>query len=98
MAPLNLSPDAAQLELIDCTIDQRTHEMTVTAATRAAQALCPLCQQPSRRVHSRYRRQWADLPCCDQAVHWVVEVRRFRCQNPDCTRKIFCERLPTCAL
>jgi transposase len=39
----------------------------------------------------------ADLPMGGQALHWLVEVRRFRCQNPDCTRKIFCERLPTCA-
>jgi hypothetical protein len=32
-----------------------------------------------------------------QALRWLVEVPRFRCQNPDSTRNIFCERLPTCA-
>ena len=95
---LNLLPDAAQLEFISLTIDHVTHEITATAATTVVKALCPLCQQPSRRVHSRYRRQWADLPCCGQSVRWIVEVRRFRCQNPDYSRSIFCERLPTCAL
>jgi transposase len=97
MAPLSLFPDAAQIDLIDCTIDPVTHEITATVATKAVEALCPLCQQPSKRVHSRYRRQWADLPCCGQSVRWIVEARRFRCQNLGCARKIFCERLPACA-
>ncbi|EFH79570.1 transposase family protein [Ktedonobacter racemifer] len=89
MATLNLLPDAAQLDLINLTIDHVTHEITATTATTAVEAPCPLCQEPSRRVHSRYKRQWADLPCCGQSVRWIVEVRRFRCQNPGCSRKIF---------
>ncbi|HEY7414015.1 MAG TPA: transposase family protein [Ktedonobacteraceae bacterium] len=94
MAPLNLLPDAAQLEIIDYTVDRATHEITAIVATRAVEALCPLCQQPSQRVHSRYRRQWADLPCCGQSVRWVVEARRFRCQNSGCIRKIFVNVFP----
>ncbi|WP_373324569.1 transposase family protein [Reticulibacter mediterranei] len=54
-------------------------------------------QQKATRVHSRHNRTWADLPTCGQALHWVLEVQRFRCENPACHRKIFCERLPTCA-
>ena len=32
-----------------------------------------------------------------QPVSWQVQVRRFWCQNAQCPRKLFCERLPTCA-
>jgi transposase len=97
MAPLNLLPDPTQLEFISLTVDHETKKITVLAASRETEAACPLCQQNSHRVHSRYRRQWSDLPMCGQSLQWVIEVRRFRCENPDCMRKIFCERLPTCA-
>jgi transposase len=68
-----------------------------TATTTASQAACPLCQQPSQRVHSHYLRTLTDLPCCGQRVKWIIQVRRFRCLNPACKRKLFSERLPTCA-
>ena len=57
-------------------------------------ACCPLCQRPSRRVHSRYWRTLADLPCAEQSVCLKVQVRRFFCTNRRCTRRIFAERLP----
>lgn len=69
-----------------------TH-LTVVASPRAPTAVCPLCQQPSRRVHSRYRRTLADLPWSATPVRLSVHVRRFRCMNKACARTIFCERL-----
>jgi transposase len=97
MATPNLLPNPMQLELISLTVDHATGDLTSVAASRTAEAACSLCQQKTCRLHSRFKRKWADLPIGGQALRWLVEVRRFRCQNPDCTRKIFCERLPTCA-
>lgn len=48
----------------------------------------------SRRVHSYRVRKLRDLPCDGCPVVWHLRVRRFRCLNPDCTTKTFCERLP----
>src|SRR5262249_11552750 len=46
------------------------------------------------RVHSRYTRTVADLPCQDQAVAIRLTARRFRCPSPTCRTAIFCERIP----
>jgi transposase len=60
----------------------------------AATARCPRCGTASDRVHSRYRRTVADLPCQDRPVALRLVVRRFRCARPDCPQTVFCERLP----
>ena len=74
-----VSGDAAQLVLL--------------AVSTGPTAACPLCQQASRRVHSRYRRTIADLPWSATPVTLCVQVRRFFCTNRQCPRRIFSERL-----
>ncbi len=68
--------------------------LTLIAATVAQSASCPLCHRRSRRVHSRFRRRVADLPCSGRAVILLIHARRFFCRNPRCTRRTFRERLP----
>jgi transposase len=46
----------------------------------------------SRRVHSRYLRQVADLPCAGREVRLQMITRRFVCEVPHCRRRIFAER------
>ena len=58
-------------------------------------ASCPACQRASARVHSRYERRSADLPWSGVRVTLHVLARRFRCLFTDCSRRIFCERLPS---
>ena len=53
---------------------------------------CPLCGMASRRVHSRYLRQVADLPCAGREVRLQMITRRFVCEVPHCRRRIFAER------
>src|SRR6478736_8394126 len=53
---------------------------------------CPLCGTRSGRIHSRYDRQVADLPCADKEVRLRVITRRFVCEVPHCRRRIFAER------
>jgi transposase len=43
---------------------------------------CPVCGEPTDRVHSRYERTLADLPWARFAVRLQVRVRRFVCANP----------------
>ena len=63
----------------------------------AAGANCPLCGRLSNRIHSRYRRTLADLPCSGLAVRLEVQARKFFCGNPQCRRRIFAEVLPALA-
>ena len=69
-------------------------EMHVTSPS----APCPLCDRPSARLHSHYRRRLADLPWQGRTVELRVRVRRFRCATATCLRRIFVERLPTVAI
>jgi transposase len=55
-------------------------------------AECPLCGTRSRRIHSRYHRQVADLPSAGKQVRLRVITRRFVCEVPHCRRRIFAER------
>lgn len=64
--------------------------LTVRSDTGAAK--CPLCGSVSRRIHSRYNRQVADLPSVGRTVRLLVITRRFACEVVHCRRAIFAER------
>ena len=55
--------------------------------------VCPLCGEASRSRHSSYCRHLQDLPWQGVSVQLWATVGRYRCRNPACSRKIFCERL-----
>ena len=46
----------------------------------------------SKRVHSEYRRQLADLPAASIRVALILRTRRFFCYTKACARRIFAER------
>jgi transposase len=84
-----ISPAGLVIDKISLEADR----MLVCARPSAAGAVCPDCGLASTRVHSRYIRRLADLPAQGHAVHLNVQVRRFRCGNADCGRRIFGETL-----
>jgi transposase len=51
-----------------------TTELVVHIACRRTCAACPLCQQPSERVHGHYGRTVADLPCAGRRVILALTV------------------------
>jgi transposase len=89
--PLDLFP-GANLRLDDLVLTPTTAIALLVSTTPTA--TCPQCQTASDRIHSRYRRTVADLPCQGRVVVLRLLVRKFRCLKPDCSRRIFCERLP----
>ncbi len=97
MASVVALPDPTLLELLSIEVDENVNLITAFAVTIESVAKCPLCQYASGKVHSHYTRTLADLSCFGQSVCWLVQVRRFFCQNPACKRKIFSERLSPCA-
>ncbi len=66
--------------------------IVITAKAISLTALCPLCESPSRRVHSRYVRRVSDLPCAGRGIRLHLAARRFRCDQPLCRQRIFAER------
>jgi transposase len=66
---------------------------TVSVESTLHSSACPLCTQVATRIHSRYTRVVADLPCAGQRVQLLLRVQKFFCDTPECPRQIFAERL-----
>ena len=75
-------------------ITASAHELLVQIISSSPQACCPLCRVQAGRIHSRYTRQVADLPCVGRHVTLLLRVRKFFCPNPACPRTIFAEQFP----
>src|SRR5437763_12595053 len=71
--------------------------LVVSVVSTDPQSCCPLCSQPSSHVHSYYHRILKDAPCVGRQLQLQLSVRKFYCRNPDCSRKVFTERLPDLA-
>jgi transposase len=71
--------------------------IVVALASRVRVAPCPACGHLSDRAHGRYRRVLADLPLGGRQLALVLRLRKFRCPNAGCPRRIFCERVPALA-
>ncbi len=72
-------------------------DIVLVARTRRCTVSCPVCGQPTTRVHSWYIRSLRDLPWQGLAVRMEMHTRRWFCDNSCCPRRIFTERLPTVA-
>lgn len=92
MIPSQLLAAPAGGGLVHCARDD--HLVTIFIVMAAPTASCPGCGHDAHRVHSRYTRRLADLPCFGTPVRLELTVRRFRCSSPECPRRIFAERLP----
>ncbi len=87
-----LVPHFAGLRVRHVAIEENRLTFAVEATRRSAP--CPLCHRTATRVHSRYVRTLVDLPWADRSVRLRLDVRRFRCLQRGCSRRIFAERFP----
>jgi len=90
MKTLLAAPDLLKIEKISFCSD----EVRLVVKTRLLKSTCPSCGRQSDKAHSRYQRRLADLPWGGIAAKQILSVRKFFCLNPECRRRIFCERLP----
>jgi transposase len=74
-------------------MDDAEKRLTLQVTSTRALVDCPVCQFPTRRIHSRYVRTVADLPWGPWRVVLHLQVRKFFCANGRCPRRIFTERL-----
>lgn len=89
---MSLLPKAPGLRLIDTFIDADAVSFILESTTLPVS--CPVCDQETSRLHSHYGRTVADLPWSGRRVKLFLNVRKFRCPQKGCPRRIFTERLP----
>ena len=67
--------------------------LVLAAHGRSRGSRCHRCGRVSTRVHSRYRRRVADLPVSGTPVVLCLTVRRFFCDQVDCSAGTFVEQV-----
>ncbi|BAY41290.1 transposase (plasmid) [Nostoc sp. NIES-2111] len=88
-----LLPDSANLKLENCVLNEIKTQINVIVSAITRVVNCPVCNQPTHKIHSRYERKLADLPWADYSITLQLRVRKFFCLNKLCKRRIFAERL-----
>jgi transposase len=73
-------------------VSDSSDSIILAVRSEASVAACPLCGAASGRIHSRYVRQVADLPCAGKQICLRMTTRRFVCEVAYCRRRIFAER------
>jgi hypothetical protein len=89
-----LLPDSTSLHPVSWHIDPEQATAALSLISRQPAPECPLCHVAATRLHSRYERTLADLSWAGWTVRLELGVRKLFCDNPDCGRRIFTERLP----
>lgn len=74
------------------TIHVADNQVAIVARSTQPDGRCPQCHTLSRRIHSRYTRTVADLPCVGRALTVSLRVRRFFCEASQCPQRTFAER------
>ncbi len=94
----HLLPSQSNLNLESWNLDSINHQMTLNVSSTQAVATCPLCNNATHRIHSRYERTLKDLRCVNYGLTILLQVAKFFCLNDGCKRRIFTERLPQVTL
>ncbi len=92
MNPNTLLADPESLEIEKFVSEENL--ITIVVHSILPTASCPNCHQFSSSLKTRYLRQVSDLPWHGVKIKLLLNVRKFRCRNDLCVRKVFCERLP----
>ena len=85
-------PPTRGIRLMAVSVEEASVRLQLT--TTVPTAACPGCAVLSSSVHSRYQRRLTDLPWGVRAVRLQLTVRKFRCRNRACGRRISTECVP----
>lgn len=88
-----LLPECNLLRLEHCEIDTDKYLVTLSVSSTQISAQCPLCSTSTQRIHSRYKRTLANIPCVSFSLTLALTVCKFFCDNCACVRRIFTERV-----
>lgn len=54
---------------------------------------CPSCNTISSTVSTYFQRNIQDLNIIEKSLHLVIKLAKYRCENPDCSTKVFSENI-----
>lgn len=90
------SPFYALLQLPGISINTvhiETSSIVINAQIKGKYGVCPLCGKKSHQVHSTYFRSLQDLSVFSKPVGIKLLIKKFKCSNHRCERKIFSQQL-----
>lgn len=79
-----LLPSPSQLSLTSYEMNIESQHFTLNVSSTQTIARCPLFGSLTERIHSRYQRTLADLPCLHFSLILLVQVCKFFCPNLEC--------------
>jgi transposase len=88
--PTFLLPEVLQVR--DCSLSIMDGHLIIKTSSCQTASFCPSCGCVAERRHSRYTRKLGDLPSSGYSVQVLMLSRKYFCDNPDCTQKVFTER------
>ena len=62
--------------------------------SRSHSCKCPDCGMESHKLHSTYKRVLQDMPIRLKKTYVHANIYKYDCVNPECSRKVFMEKLP----
>lgn len=74
--------------------EETEESVTIFAKSTSFMSFCPTCGKPSITQVNTYTRTLQDLPIHCKSSTAVITLYRYRCENEECTQKVFCEPLP----
>ena len=85
------------IKLLDINLEYIDHEVIkdtiyINIKSSRQEACCPNCKTLSKRIHSRYQRNFQDLPISGKKAVIILNNRKFFCNNKDCSRRTFSEK------
>jgi transposase len=85
------------LKIISWSINETENQLTIKVKTQNIQAVCPICNSTSDRLHSSYQRSLDDVSWGNYQVCLKLSTQKFFCTNSNCERRIFTIRWPEIA-
>ena len=74
-------------------VEEKDDEVVLFAKSTSFMCLCPECGKPSVTQCSTYERTLQDIPIHFKVSSARVNLYKYKCENKDCSKKVFCERL-----
>lgn len=71
---------------------------TLYFESNRSECTCPACNKSSTKPSTRYTRTVQDKSLFDVKTMLEIKLRKYACTNPNCSKKIFAERIDDFAL
>ena len=79
--------------LEEINVDTAEDKITIYFNSKRNTCNCPSCNTASSIVSTYFTRKIQDLNIIEKPLFLVIRLAKYRCENPDCSTKIFSENI-----